>query len=93
MSAKSGESDDLTTLWRQQLVTPLTLSAAELRAEHRSLRRKVRSWLLLEYVSCAAVVAAFINHWIFAENRVSHFTCVAFIAAQLCGSCAGCMPI
>lgn len=83
MSVESRGADELATVWRQQLISPLTLTPAELRAENQSLRRKVRGWLLVEYVGCAVVIAAFLMHWLFSDNRASHVTYVAFVVATL----------
>lgn len=83
MSAESRGADDLAAVWRQQLVKPLTLTPAELRAENQLLRRKVRSWLLVEYASCAFVIAAFVMHWLFSENSASPVTYLAFVVATL----------
>jgi uncharacterized membrane protein len=83
MSVESRDADELAAVWRQQLISPLTLTPAELRAENQSLRRKVRISLLAECVGCVAVIAAMLIHWFFSENRVSHVTYVAFVVATL----------
>jgi hypothetical protein len=83
MSAESRGADDLAAVWRQQLVKPLTLTPAELQAENQLLRRKVRYWLLVEYASCAVVIAAFLMHWLFSENSASTVTYLAFVVATL----------
>jgi hypothetical protein len=84
MNNPSDSAEALGALWRQQLVTTVTLTPAELRAENRELRSKVRRWLLVEYIACVIVIVAFIVRGILRDDGwLANVSYAAFIAGTL----------